>query len=71
MKGDFRLDNPKRGDDHVNSITPTAGGECPLCGILTFSYRVLEDNNQYAGSRRSAIMLQLLVVFIEYQLFVV
>lgn len=25
MKGDFLLDNPKRRDDHVNSISPAAG----------------------------------------------
>ena len=30
MKGDFRLDNPKSADDYVSSLTPTAGGECPL-----------------------------------------
>lgn len=43
MKGDYHQDNPKREDDHVNSITLTAGGECPLCAIMTFSYRVLKD----------------------------
>ncbi len=49
MKGDFRLDNPKREDDYVSSITPTAGGECPPREITTFSYRALKDGGQYAG----------------------
>lgn len=30
MKGDFRLDNPKRADDYITLITPTAGGACLL-----------------------------------------
>lgn len=53
IKGDFQLDNPKRADDYVNLITPTAGGTCPLREITTFSYMVLKDVSQYTGPVRS------------------
>ena len=59
MKDDFQLDNPKRADDYITLITPTAG-ETFLLNVKShhfltvFKVDVFKDGSQYGGSQSSA-----------------